>query len=285
MASHPKKIGKYIVEGILGHGELGIGGCVVYCVVYKALDEQTNRFVAITMINAGGDESILTRFKQEAKSMGHLTHPNIVTVYGWDEQDGNPYLVMQYLEGSSLEAMLQKGISLTLSGQLGIIIDVCNGLAYAHQRGVIHRDINPGNIMVLQDGENDGTAVIVDFPIAKIVADPDLGPIGRKIIGSLHHMAKEQWRGDEVDNRTDIYAVGVVLFQLITGALPFDAPNAAALMYQIVDEPPPPLSKYLKECPADLEAIVSRTLAKNREDRYPDAKELAFDLMQVREQL
>ena len=275
MASHPTKIGKYDVEDILGEGGMGV--------VYKAFDKQIGRPVAIKMIRAGGDESLVTRFKQEAKSLGQLTHPNIVIVYEWDEQDGNPYLVMQYIEGSSLASMLEKGISLPLSERLKIIIDVCNGLAYAHQRKVIHRDIKPGNIMVWQDGGNDGKAVIVDFGIAKIEAHANL--TGTKIIGSFHYMAKEQYCQEEIDNRTDIYAVGVVLFQLITGALPFDAPDADAMKYQVVYEPPPPLSKYLKGCPADLEAIVSRTLAKNREDRYPDANELAFDLAQVRERL
>src|ERR1035438_8178477 len=178
MASHPTKIGKYNVEGILGRGGMGV--------VYKAVDSQIGRYVAIKMITSGGDPSLLERFRSEARSMGSLTCPNIVTVYDFGEQDGNPYLVMQFLEGSSLESMIQKGVSLTLSERFGIIIDVCNGLAYAHQRGVIHRDIKPGNIMVLQDGVNDGMAVIVDFGIARIGGDTGL--TGDRIIGSFPYM-------------------------------------------------------------------------------------------------
>ena len=274
MASHPTKIGKYNVEGSLGRGGMGI--------VYKAVDSQIGRYVAIKMIMSNGDPSLLERFKSEARSTGSLSCPNIVTLFDWGEQDGNPYLVMQYLEGSSLEALIQKGVSLTLSERLGIIIDVCNGLAYAHQRGVIHRDIKPGNIMVLQDGVNDGMAVIVDFGIARIGGDTRLTKTDQ-IVGSVHYMSAEQLQSKELDNRTDIYAVGVVLFQLLTGALPFDSPDTAATLFKIVNEPPPPLSMYLKEYPVELDAIVNRVLAKKREERYASAKDLAFDLMQVQE--
>ena len=276
MASHPTKIGKYNVEGVLGRGGMGV--------VYKAVDSQIGRYVAIKMITSGGDPSLLERFKSEARSTGSLQCPNIVTVYDFGEQDGNPYLVMQFLEGSSLESMIQKGVALTLSERLGIMIDVCNGLAYAHQRGVIHRDIKPGNIMVLRDGVNDGMAVIVDFGIARIGGDARLTKTDQ-IVGSVHYMSAEQLQAKELDNRTDIYATGVVLFQLLTGALPFDSPDTAATLLKIVNEPPPPLSSYIKEYPIELEAIVSRALAKKREERYANAKDLAFDLMQVQEHL
>lgn len=276
MASHPAKIGKYNVEGILGRGGMGV--------VYKAVDPQIGRYVAIKMITAGGDPSLLERFKSEARSTGSLQCPNIVTVYDFGEQDGNPYLVMQFLEGSSLESMIQRGVTLSLSERLGIIVDVCNGLAYAHQRGVIHRDIKPGNIMVLQDGVNDGMAVIVDFGIARIGGDARLTKTDQ-IVGSVHYMSSEQLQAKELDSRTDIYATGVVLFQLLTGVLPFDAPDTAATLLKIVNEPPPPLSTYIKEYPPDLDGIVSRALAKKREERYANAKDLAFDLQQVQEHL
>ncbi len=276
MAPHPTKIGKYNVEGVLGRGGMGV--------VYKAVDSQIGRYVAIKMITAGGDPSLLERFKLEARSTGSLQCPNIVTVYDFGEQDGNPYLVMQYLEGHSLESMIQKGVSLTLSEKLGIIVDVCNGLAYAHQRGVIHRDIKPGNIMVLRDGVNDGMAVIVDFGIARIGGDTRITRTDQ-IVGSVHYMSAEQLQAKELDNRTDVYATGVVLFQLLAGALPFDSPDTAATLLKIVNEQPPPLSAYIKEYPVELEEIVSRSLAKNREERYASAKDLAFDLTQVQDRL
>ncbi len=274
MASHPAKIGKYDVEGILGRGGMGV--------VYKAVDSQIGRYVAIKMITGTGDPSLLERFKSEARSTGSLTCPNIVTVYDFGEQDGNPYLVMQFLEGASLDSIIQKGVSLTLPERLGIIIDVCSGLAYAHQRGVIHRDIKPANIMVLQDGVNDGMAVIVDFGIARIGGSTRLTKTDQ-IIGSVHYMSVEQLQAKELDNRTDIYATGVVLFQLLTGALPFDSPDTAATLLKIVNEPPPPLSAYIKEYPPELDGIVGHALAKKREERYATAEDLAFDLRHVQE--
>lgn len=276
MTSQPTKIGKYNVEGKIGQGGMGV--------VYKAVDVQIGRYVAIKMITGSGDPNRFERFRSEARSTGSLQCPNIVTVYDFGEQDGNPYLVMQYLEGASLESMIQKGVALTLSERLGIIIDVCNGLAYAHQRGVIHRDIKPANVMVLHDGVNDGMAVIVDFGIARIGGDTRLTK-ANQIVGSVHYMSAEQLQAKELDNRTDIYATGVVLFQLLTGALPFDSSDTASTLLKIINEPPPPLSTYLKDCPAELEGIVSRALAKKREERYASAADLALDLMQVRERV
>jgi tetratricopeptide (TPR) repeat protein len=276
MAVNPTKIGKYNVEAVIGRGGMGV--------VFKAVDSQIGRYVAIKMITSGGDESLIERFKSEAKSTGSLQCPNIVTVYDFGEQDGNPYLVMQFLEGPSLDAMIKKGASLTLPESLGIIIDVCNGLAYAHQRRVIHRDIKPANIIVLQDGINDGMAVIVDFGIARIVGDTGITK-PNQVIGSIHYMSPEQLQAKELDDRTDIYSIGVVLFQLLTGVLPFDANETAATVQKILNDSPPPLSAYLKEYPAELDDIVSRVLAKKRDERYARAQDLAFDLMRVQDQV
>jgi hypothetical protein len=276
MPSHPAKIGKYDIEGIIGRGGMGL--------VYKGVDSQLGRYVAIKMILSEDDPALLERFRSEARLAGSLQCPNIVTVYDFGEQDGNPYLVMQYVEGASLESLIHKGTQLTLAERLGIIVDVCNGLAYAHQRGIIHRDIKPANIMVLQDGVNDGTGVIVDFGIAR------LGGATRftrtdQIVGSVHYMSPEQLQAKELDGRSDIYSTGIVLFQLLTGVLPFDAPEMAATFQKIINDVPPPLSAYLKEYPVELEGMVNRALAKNREDRYPTAQDFAVDLAQVQERL
>jgi serine/threonine-protein kinase len=276
MASFPAKIGKYDVEGIIGHGGMGV--------VYKAVDSQIGRHVAIKMINSGGDASLIERFRAEARNTGSLHCPNIVTVYNVGEQDGNPYLVMQFLEGPSLESMIQQGISLGLAERLGIVIDVCNGLAYAHQRNVIHRDIKPANIIVLKDGMNDGMAVIVDFGIARIMGDTHLTR-GDQLVGSLPYMSAEQLLAEDLDNRTDIYSTGVVLFQLLTGSLPFEAKETPAILFKILNQLPPPLSSYLNDYPPQLQEIVNRVLAKKRDDRYSSAKDLAFDLMQLQGRL
>ncbi|HEY6338966.1 MAG TPA: protein kinase [Candidatus Sulfotelmatobacter sp.] len=276
MSPVPTKIGKYDVEGILGRGGMGV--------VYKAKDAQIGRYVAIKMINSGGDPSLVERFKSEAKTMGSLQCPNIATVYNVGDHDGNPYLVMQYLEGPSLESIIRKGVSLTLPERLGIIIDVCNGLDYAHDRGVIHRDIKPANIIVLHDGNNDGTAVIVDFGIARIVGDTHLTMAGQ-VIGSICYMSPEQLQARDLDNRSDVYSTGVVLFQLLTGVLPFDAEQNTAIFPKILNDPPPSLSAYVKDYPAELDAIVTRVLAKKPTERYASAKDLAFDLAQVQGQV
>jgi tetratricopeptide (TPR) repeat protein/predicted Ser/Thr protein kinase len=276
MSTHPIKIGKYNVEDILGRGGMGV--------VYKALDVQIGRYVAIKMITGLGDENLIERFKVEAKTMGSLHCPNIVTVYNVGEHEGNPYLVMQFLEGPSLDSMIREAFSLTLPERLGIIIDVCNGLDYAHQRGVIHRDIKPGNIIVLRDGISDGTAVIVDFGIARLAGDTGLTKPNH-VIGSIHYMSVEQLQDKAVDNRTDIYSLGVVLFQLLTGVLPFNASETAATFFKILNDPPPSLSAFLKEYPAELDAVISRVLAKKREERYGTAKDLAFDLVRIQEKV
>jgi tetratricopeptide (TPR) repeat protein len=266
--ANPTRIGKYEIESVIGRGGMGV--------VYRALDPQLGRQVAIKMIISGGDQELLTRFIQEAKSTGRLQSPNIVTVYDFGEQEGNPYLVMEYIEGTSLEAIIKSGAPLTLAEKLGIVIDVCNGLSYAHEQGVIHRDMKPANIMVLK---KDGTAKIVDFGIARIggsrLTRTD------QVIGSVEYMSPEQLQNKHLDHRTDIFSTAVVLYQLLTGELPFHANETAATLYKIVYDPPPPLD--LGEFPAELQAALGRALAKNAQERYETARDLALDLIQIQD--
>jgi len=250
-------------------------------VVYKATDPHIGRFVAIKMITAGfaGNPDLLKRFYREAQSTGNLQNPNIVTVYDLGDHDGNPYLVMEYLEGASLESIIAARKPLAMAEKLGIIIDVCNGLSYAHQRGIIHRDIKPANVMVV----NDGVAKIVDFGIARIGNTRDT--VAGQVIGSIHYMSPEQLRAQPLDFRADIYSTGVVLFQLLTNELPFDASETGATLVRIIQDPAPPLSAYLKDYPPELETVIARALAKDRDARYFSAKDLAFDLLRIQEQI
>jgi eukaryotic-like serine/threonine-protein kinase len=266
MLGNLPKIGKYEVLDVIGRGGMGV--------VYKATDPHIGRFVAIKMIT-GGD---LERFYVEAKSTGKLQCPNIVTVYDMGDQDGNPYLVMEYLEGVSLESILASGRPMSLLEKLRVMIDVCNGLSYAHQRNVIHRDIKPGNIMVL----NDGTAKIVDFGIAR-VGDRRMTKTDQ-VIGSLHYMSPEQIQDRPLDAGSDIFSTGVVLYQLLTGALPFESSEAAATLMKIIHEPPSPLDNYIRDYPPELDQVISRSMAKNRDERYASARDLAFDLTRIVEQ-
>jgi serine/threonine-protein kinase len=245
-------------------------------VVYKAQDPQLDRLVAIKMI-IGANAALLKRFDVEARSTARLQHQNIVTIYDFGNQEGKPYLVMEYLEGMSLESVLSSGRALSLAQKLDICIGLCNGLNYAHERGVIHRDIKPANVMLL----NDDSVKIVDFGIARI---GDTGISRTEVVGSLHYMSPEQFQNIPLDSRTDIFSTGVVLYRLLTGALPFDATGEAAIMYRIINEAAVPVSSCGRGYPPELDAILEKALAKNRGSRYASCREFAFELQVVQEQ-
>jgi serine/threonine protein kinase len=268
----PMRIGAYDIVSVIGRGGMGT--------VYKATDPRIDRSVAVKVLTAAADDpDLLLRFYREAKYTGSLQHQNIVTVYELGHQDGVPYLVMEYLEGVSLEALIASGRPMPIAEKLKIILQVCSGLSYAHKRDLVHRDIKPANIVILENG----TAKIVDFGIARLGGNR-VTRTGH-VVGSLNYMSPEQLNGNvEVDLRTDVYSVGVVLFQLLTGVLPFDGGSTAATLMKIVQEPPPPLGKYLKGCPPELEAITQKALAKNREERYASADDFALDLGRLQQQ-
>jgi eukaryotic-like serine/threonine-protein kinase len=274
MASNkPAKIGKYDVIDIIGRGGMGV--------VYKATDPYLDRLVAIKMMTGGyaDNPDLLKRFFREAQSTGSLQHPNIVTVYELGDHNGNPYLVMEFLEGESLDTIISTRRPLNLLEKINLMIDVCHGLSYAHRRGIVHRDIKPANIMVLKDGG----VKIVDFGIAHI-GDKSVTRTGQ-IMGSLNYMSAEQVNGKPVDARSDIFSTGIVLYQFLTYALPFDGESTASTLLKIIHEPPPSLSNYLTSYPPELETIVLRALAKNREERYSTAEDFALDLGQLQGQL
>src|SRR5579864_1838471 len=186
------KIGKYDVIEVLGKGGMGV--------VYKAMDNRIGRLVAIKMMTGGfaDNPDLLKRFYREAQATGMLEHPNIVIVYELGDQDGNPYMVMQYLEGEPLDKMIQQRREIPMVEKLGYIIQACNGLNYAHQRGLVHRDIKPANLMVLKDG----SCKLVDFGIARL-GDTSLTRTGQ-VVGTIHYMSPEQINAQVVDGRTDI---------------------------------------------------------------------------------
>jgi eukaryotic-like serine/threonine-protein kinase len=189
------KIGKYEVLDTLGRGGMGV--------VYRAIDPRIGRLVAIKMITGdyAKDPDYLNRFYREARSTGTLQHANIVTVYDLGDQDGVPYLVMEYLEGEPLDKIIGSRRDLSLPDRLDIIIQACNGLQYAHQHGVVHRDIKPGNIMVLKDGN----VKLVDFGIARL-GNSSMTATGQ-MIGTISYMSPEQINGQAVDSRSDIFSV------------------------------------------------------------------------------
>jgi len=268
-SSKPTRIGAYDIVDVIGRGGMGT--------VFRGNDPRIGRAVAIKVLTAAAeDPDLLIRFYREAKYTGSLHHQNIVTVYELGHQDGVPYLVMEYLEGMTLEAMIGSGRPMAVAEKLGIILQVCSGLMYAQKQGLIHRDIKPANIMILPDG----TAKIVDFGIA-LLGGSQLTRTGH-VVGSLNYMSPEQLSGNvEVDVRTDVYSTGVVLFQLLTGRLPFDGGSTAATLRMIVQDPPPPLGKYLQDCPEELEGILQKAMVKDREERYASPEDFAIDLARV----
>jgi tetratricopeptide (TPR) repeat protein len=268
----PTRIGAYDIVDVIGRGGMGT--------VFRGNDPRIGRAVAIKVLTAAAeDPDLLIRFYREAKYTGSLHHQNIVTVYELGHQNGVPYLVMEYLEGVTLETMISSGRPMPVAEKLGIILQVCSGLTYAHKQGLVHRDIKPANIMILPDG----TAKIVDFGIA-LLGGSQLTRTGH-VVGSLNYMSPEQLSGNvEVDVRTDVYSTGVVLFQLLTGRLPFDGGSTAATLRMIVQDPPPPLGKYLQDCPEELEGILQKAMVKDREERYASPEDFALDLARVHHQ-
>jgi len=264
------RIGSYDVVGVIGEGGMGI--------VYKGVDPRIGRSVAIKLMTSGfsKNEEAMRRFYREAQSVGVLQHPNIVVVYDLGDQDGTPFLVMEYLDGESLDKVIAARREISIVEKLQIIVKILHALNYAHQRRIVHRDVKPGNVMVMPDGD----CKLVDFGIAR-VGDANLTHTGQ-IVGSMSYMSPEQLNGYEVDGRTDVWSAAVLFYQLLTYHLPFEGRDTAALIVKILSENPPPLSTYLQHYyPPELDEIISRALAKDRDARYATADEFAFDLEHV----
>ncbi|MGC2620387.1 MAG: protein kinase [Acidobacteriaceae bacterium] len=269
ISSPVTRIGKYDVIDVLGHGGMGV--------VYRGIDRRIGREVAIKTLTQGfaGDPDMLARFYDEAQRTGRLKHANIVTVYDMGDENGVPYIVMECIDGDPLDKLIKANAPLSMATRLRIIEDTCSALGYAHRCHVIHRDVKPANIFV----QADGVVKLLDFGIARL-EKRNPGDDGRTrtghIIGTIPYMAPERLRNENIDGRSDIFAAGVVLYQLITGRLPFSGDDVV-LMQQILQYPHPPITNF-GEFPAVLSMIVDRALAKNPEDRYSAAEEMAGDL-------
>jgi hypothetical protein len=249
-------------------------------VVYKAKDT-LGRPVAIKMVLASyaHETELITRFQREAQFTANLHHPNIVTVYDWGQEGDAPYIVMEYLDGRSLDRWQIDGPpAMILLKKLNIITQVCAGLKFAHDRKIVHRDIKPANIFVL----NDDSVKLVDFGVARL-SESSAHAMTRtgQLIGSLHYMSPEQATGAKLDHRTDIFSLGVVLFQLLTGELPFAGSDTASTIVRIMTSSPRLLSDFMGNCPPELEEVIKKALEKSPRDRYQSADEMAFDLSLV----
>lgn len=272
-----KRIGKYEILGSVGRGGMGV--------VYRAEDTLIGRPVAIKTLNESlsGQPEMLKRFYREAQAP---LHPNIAIVFDVGDEDGKPFIVMEFVDGDPLDKLLTSDRPLSMIEKLTVIEQVCTGLGYAHQCGVIHRDIKPANVMVKR---NPIVAKIVDFGIASVQRakfETGLTQTGT-VIGSVHYISPERLKGHAFDGRSDIWATGVMLYQLLTGQLPFPGGHGEelAVMHKAINDPTPPLSTWLLSYPPGLDAIIDRALAKNPDERYATAEEFSADLHAVNEGL
>ncbi|MGH7205210.1 MAG: serine/threonine-protein kinase [Nitrospiraceae bacterium] len=262
--------GRYRILKELGRGAMGV--------VYLGKDPTIHRFVAIkTMRLDQVDEpdevkNIKERFFREAESTGRLMHPNIVTIYDAGEEEGVGYIAMEHVDGTTLTGWCRKGSLLPVQRVTLITAEVAEALDYAHRQGVVHRDIKPANIMVTTNG----IVKVMDFGIARITSSKKTQT--GTIMGSPSYMSPEQVSGAKVDGRSDIFSLGVVLFELLTGTVPFDAENVPAVLFKIAHEPHPSLKAIRPELPSCAETILNRALHKDPLNRYHRARDLAQDL-------
>jgi serine/threonine-protein kinase len=256
------RIGKYRIDGVLGSGAMGV--------VYKAFDADIARIVALKtirheLLDGMQEADIVARFRNEAQASGRLVHPNIVAVYDFGTYGDTTYIAMEYVDGTPLNTFLVKDVPMDLAASITCITQLLRALDYAHARGVVHRDIKPANILITGDAQ----VKITDFGIAKIESST-LTQVGA-VIGTPSYMSPEQFKGEPVDGRSDLFAVGIVLYQMLTGVRPFSGP-ASTVMHQIINETPPRPSERQPALHPAFDAVLARAMAKRSEDRYPGAQ-------------
>ena len=250
-------------------------------VVYKTQDIQLQRLVALKFLppHISDSSEEKARFIHEAQSASALNHPNVTTIYGIEESPEGLFIAMEYVEGKTLKQIIEKE-TLSIKKVLDIGIQICEGLALAHEKGIVHRDIKSDNIMLSPRGQ----VKIMDFGLAKLKGATKLTKT-RSTIGTLAYMSPEQAQGEEVDSRRDIFSFGVVLYELLTGKLPFGGEHQAAVIYSIINEEPQPVARYNNQVSAKLEDIVFKALAKDKEERYQHIDDLLADLRRERKSL
>ena len=258
--------------------KLGSGGMAN---VYLAEDEELGRRVAIKILNDrhASDESFVERFRREAKNAAGLSHPNIVSVYDRGEAEGTYYIAMEYLEGRSLKDRIVSEGPLPIASAIEVTRQILRALSFAHGRGIVHRDIKPHNVILAQDGDSEPRFKVTDFGISRTTTS-QMTEAG-SIVGTAQYLSPEQARGAAVDQRSDIYSVGIVLYELLTGRLPFTGDTPLEIAMKHLSEIPKPPSEVRPEVPADLDMVVLRALAKDPEDRYESAQEMERELARV----
>jgi len=261
-----KTISHYHIFEKLGEGGMGV--------VYKAEDTKLKRLVALKFLSAQalGVEEEKIRFIHEAQAAASLSHPNICTIHEIDEVEGQTFIVMEYIKETSLKKKIESG-PLNLQETLDISLQIGLGLQEAHEKGIFHRDIKSANVMINEKGQ----AKIMDFGLAKLAGRTMVTKTGM-MMGTVAYMSPEQSRGVKVDHRTDIWSFGVMLYEMITGQLPFRGEYDQAIMYSILNEEPEPITGLRTGVPMELERIVNKCVIKTLDERYQHADELVADL-------
>jgi len=265
-------VGRFTILRRLGRGGMGA--------VYEGHDPALDRRVAIKTLttDAIADAESRGRFEREARAAAKLAHPNIVTVFELGNFGGKekPYIVMEYLEGTDVAALVSGNRSVPLAEALDIVAQLCRALDFAHLKGVVHRDVKPANIRYLDDGQ----IKIMDFGIARVEGGHQITKSG-VMIGTLHYMSPEQIRGEKLDGRTDIFSVGCILYELLAGVRPFSGDSATSILYNIVHETPKPVAERNADLPQEVQRVIDRALSKKPEDRFATAGEMAKELDKI----
>ena len=262
--------GRYEILDKLGEGAMGV--------VYRARDRTLGRVVALKMLSAelGAEDELHQRFSREVEAIGRLNHPNIVTVYDMGESDGHLYMAMELLEGDDLRSLIERQVEVPLADRVRFLAQICQGLGYAHSRGVVHRDIKPANILVTS-----GAMVkILDFGLARVADKVAITKRG-VILGTPDYMAPEQAMGKPIDHRSDIFSAGSVFYEFLALQKPFRGKTLHSVLYQIISESPDPLLTVNPELPARLASVVHRMLEKDPEKRYLSLDMAARDLLEI----
>src|SRR5882762_670078 len=279
------KLGPYEIVALLDAGGMGE--------VYKARDPRLDRTVAIKVLpnHVAADPNVRERFEREARAVAALNHPHICTLHDVGQQDGIDYLVMEYLEGQTLASRLEKG-ALPLDEALQFAIEIADALDKAHRQGIVHRDLKPGNIMLTKTGMK-----LLDFGLAKLAPPAPVGIAGMTmaptksspltgqgtILGTLQYMAPEQLEGKEADARTDIFALGAVIYEMATGKKAFEGKSQASVIGKILETDPPPISSLQPMTPPALDRVVKKCLQKDPDERWQNARDVTDELKWIAE--
>jgi tRNA A-37 threonylcarbamoyl transferase component Bud32 len=259
---------RYEVEELIGTGGMSS--------VYRARDQLLGRMVALKVLHQQytEDEDYVERFRREARAVAALSHPNIVTVIDRGEHEGRPFIVFEYVEGENLKKQIERLGPAPVGEALELALQVARGLSFAHQNGLVHRDVKPQNVLL----NGDGQAKVTDFGIARSLDVQHGMTQTGTVLGTSDYIAPEQAQGHRVDEHTDVYSLGVVLYELLTGEVPFPGENFVAVAMRHINEPPPPIRDRRPDVSPRLEAAVHRAMAKDPRDRFQTMAELADEL-------